>query len=196
LGYKGFIQLAQRSGQFKTIGACPIYEGQLISGNPLKGYEFDFNVSSKDKAIIGFAGYFSLLNTFEKTMYMSTEEMISHGVKYSKTYKTGVWQSDFIGMGNKTVIKLLLSKFAPLSIEMQKAVLVDQGIINDESGTDITYIDNGKSVNYEDKLIELNDLFNDKQHLLLPEDIESITRIIDEKEERSYIKAITTLKSI
>lgn len=196
LGYKGFIQLAQRSGQFKTISATPIYEGQFISGNPLKGYEFDFNAPTKDKAIIGFAGYFSLINGFEKTLYMSSEEMISHGVKYSKTYKTGVWQSDFIGMGNKTVIKLLLSKFAPLSIEMQKAVLVDQGIINDESGTDVTYIDNSKSINYDDKLVELMDLFNEKEHILLAEDVEHIKRIINEKEERSYVKAITTLKQI
>lgn len=196
LGYKGFIQLAQRSGQFKTIAASPIYEGQLISGNPLKGFEFDFNAATEGKKIIGFAGYFSLINGFEKTLYMSTEEMISHGVKYSKTYKTGVWQSDFIGMGNKTVIKLLLSKFAPLSIEMQKAVLVDQAIINDESGTDLTYADNDKSTNYEDKLIELMDLFNEKQHELNPDDVENIKRIIDEKEERSYVKAIITLKSI
>ena len=140
LGYKGFIQLAQRSGQFKTISATPIYEGQLIEANPLTGYVFDFTKRASEK-IIGFASYFSLVNGFEKTLYMTVEEMTGHGQKYSKTFGNGLWQTDFIGMGNKTAIKLLLSKFAPLSIEMQRAVVVDQSLINDDKGEDVTYID-------------------------------------------------------
>jgi len=140
LGYKGFIQLAQRSGQFKTIAAAPIYKGQLIESNPLTGYVFDFTKKCSE-SIIGFASYFSLVNGFEKTLYMTVEEMKSHGIKFSKTYKHGLWQTDFVGMGNKTVIKLLLSKFAPLSIEMQKAVFTDQAIIKDDTGTEVEYAD-------------------------------------------------------
>lgn len=142
LGYKGFIQLAQRSGQFKTISATPIYEGQLVESNPLTGFRFDFEVKS-DK-VIGFAAYFELLNGFQKTFYMPIDKMEAHGKKFSKTFeKNGsLWKTDFEGMGVKTVIKLLLSKYAPLSIEMQKAVIVDQAVINNEDATDITYIDN------------------------------------------------------
>lgn len=142
LGYKGFIQLAQRSGVFKTISAAPIYEGQLIQSNPLTGFEFDFSIQ-ENKTIIGFAAYFKLLNGFEKTLYMSVKEMESHGAKYSKTFEKsyGLWKTDFIGMGSKTVIKLLLSKFAPLSIEMQTAVRVDQAVINDDKGDNLTYAD-------------------------------------------------------
>lgn len=142
LGYKGFIQLAQRSGQFKTISATPIYEGQLVESNPLTGFRFDFSVTS-DK-VIGFAAYFELLNGFQKTFYMPIDKMEAHGKKFSKTFeKNGsLWKTDFEGMGVKTVIKLLLSKYAPLSIEMQKAVIVDQAVINNEDATDITYIDN------------------------------------------------------
>lgn len=140
LGYKGFIQLAQRSGQFKTISAAPIYEGQLIESNPLTGFVFDFTKKISE-TIIGFAGYFALINGFEKTLYMTVDEMTSHGLKFSKTFKNGLWQSDFVGMGSKTVIKLLLSKFGPMSIEMQTAVTIDQAVINDDKGENVSYVD-------------------------------------------------------
>lgn len=143
MGYKGFIQLAQRSGQFKTISAAVIYEGQLIESNPLTGYQFDFTKKTSDVPI-GYAAYFSLINGFEKVMYMTIDELRKHGVRYSQTFKNdkGLWKDDFNAMATKTVLKLLLSKFAPLSIEMQKAVITDQGIINDADATDVTYIDN------------------------------------------------------
>lgn len=142
MGYKGFIQLAQRSGQFKTISASPIYEGQLISENPLTGFEFDFTKPSTGK-VVGYASYFKLLNGFEKTLYMSLAQVESHGKKFSQTYKKGfgLWKDDFEGMAIKTVIKLLLSKFAPLSVEMQQAVVLDQAIIEDENGQKFTYDD-------------------------------------------------------
>lgn len=142
LGYKGFIQLAQRSGQFKTISATPIYEGQLIESNPLTGFRFDF-ATKKSDIVIGYAAYFELLNGFQKTLYMTVDEMKQHGLKFSQTYKKdyGLWKDDFDSMAQKTVIKLLLSKFAPLSIEMQKAVITDQGIVNDLKGENITYDD-------------------------------------------------------
>jgi recombination protein RecT len=147
LGYKGFIQLAQRSGQFKTIAATPIFEGQLVESNPLTGFRFDFTKKTTD-VIIGYAAFFQLLNGFEKTLFMTTEELKKHGGKYSQTFKKGfgLWKDDFDGMAIKTVIKLLLSKFAPLSIEMQKAVITDQAFINNEDATDVTYIDNDEPV--------------------------------------------------
>ena len=102
LGYKGLIQLALRSGQFKNISVTEIYEGQIVSENPLKGYEFDFSKKESDK-IIGYAAYFSLINGFEKTEYMSKEKLESHGKKYSQTYKKGfgVWKDDFDSMAKK-----------------------------------------------------------------------------------------------
>ncbi|HXP51668.1 MAG TPA: recombinase RecT [Bacteroidia bacterium] len=142
MGYKGFIQLAQRSGQFKTISATPIYKGQLKSENPLTGYEFDFTVKPSGDPI-GYASYFSLLNGFEKTLYMTVEELKKHGTNYSQTFKKGYgqWKDNFDAMAQKTVIKLLLSKFAPLSIEMQKAVVTDQSVINNAETEDVSYTD-------------------------------------------------------
>ena len=143
MGYKGFIQLSQRSGQFKTISASAIYEGQLVEENPLTGFVFDFTKKTSNK-VIGYASYFQLLNGFEKTLYMSVDQLTAHGKKYSQTFKKGfgLWNDDPEGMSVKTVLKLLLSKFAPLSIEMQKAVIVDQSVVNDSDTTDVTYIDN------------------------------------------------------
>lgn len=147
LGYKGFIQLAQRSGQFKTISAARIYEGQLIEENPLTGFVFDFTKKKSD-LVIGYAAYFKLINGFEKVFFMTHNELKQHGVKYSQTFKKGygLWKDDFDSMSIKTVLKLLLAKFAPLSVEMQKAVIVDQAIINDTEAQDVTYADNEQPV--------------------------------------------------
>lgn len=142
MGYKGFIQLAQRSGQFKSIYAAPIYEGQIVKEDPLNGYEFDF--TKKSDKLVGYAAKFKLLNGYEATLYMSMAQLEKHGKSFSQTYKKGfgLWKDNFDAMAQKTVLKLLLSKFAPLSVDMQKAVITDQAIINDAETEDITYIDN------------------------------------------------------
>lgn len=144
MGYKGFIQLAQRSGQFKSIYSTPVYEGQIVEANPLDGYVFDFSKRTSD-TVVGYAAKFKLLNGFEATWYMSIDQLRTHGAKYSKTFNNdkGLWNTDFDSMANKTVIKLLLSKFAPLSVEMQKAVISDQSVIINADAEDVAYIDNG-----------------------------------------------------
>ena len=86
MGWKGFVQLAQRTGLYKNISATAILEGQIISDNPLFGYEFDFNV--KSDIVVGYASYFRLLNGFEKVFYMSIEDIQKHAKKYSQTYKS------------------------------------------------------------------------------------------------------------
>jgi len=148
LGYKGYIQLAMRSGQFKAISATPVYDGQLVSENPLTGFEFDF--TKKSEQVIGYAGYFKLVNGFEKTLYMSVEELQKHGLKFSQTFKKGfgLWKDDFDSMATKTVLKLLLSKYAPLSVDMQTAFLTDSSVIKDAETREVSYVDN--SIEYED----------------------------------------------
>ena len=143
IGYKGFIQLAQRSGQFRTISACPVYEGQIKENNPLTGIVFDFNEKKSD-VVIGYASYFELINGFHKTLYMTVADLKKHGQRFSKTFdnKNGLWSSDFETMALKTVIKQLLSKYAPLSIEMQKAVITDQAQIIDTEASEVQYPDN------------------------------------------------------
>lgn len=155
MGYRGFIQLAQRTGQFKTISAAPIYEGQLVGADPLKGYEFDFSKKESDK-IIGYAAYFALLNGFEKTLYMSVPEMNAHAKRFSQTFKKGfgLWKDDFDAMAMKTVLKLLLSKFAPLSVEMQTAIRGDQAVMTEDG--EVEYVDaEAEVINKEQERITL-----------------------------------------
>jgi recombination protein RecT len=168
LGYKGYIQLAQRSGQFKAISATAIYEGQLLSANPLTGYEFDFNAKKSDK-VIGYASYFKLLNGFDKTMYMPIEQVKKHGERYSKSFslESGLWKTDFESMAIKTVLKLLLSKFAPLSIDMQKAFNLDN-----EEAVDPVYDD----VVIDSEKEKVNTLIEDARSI---EELESISTMVE-----------------
>ena len=133
MGYKGYIQLALRTGQYKAINVVEIREGELINWNPLsEEVEIDFTQRKSDK-VIGYAGYFKLLNGFEKTVYWSKEDIEAHAKKFSKTYsfKNGVWQTDFDSIAKKTVLRNLLSKWGILSIEMQKAYSADNNSVKD-----------------------------------------------------------------
>lgn len=143
VGYKGFIQLAQRSGQFLKINSAAIYKGQLVSNNPLEGATFDFNVEPQGEPI-GYAAYFKLLNGFEAHLYMTKEQVDKHAQTYSKMYGKGVWKTNFEAMAKKTVLKLLLSRYAPMSIETKQvfeAIKTDQAAIQGEE-MEAEYIDN------------------------------------------------------
>ena len=145
LGYKGLIQLAQRSGQFKRLVAVPVYENQLLAEDPINGYEFDWKQKpQKDEKPIGYYAYFKLVNEFTAELYMTTQDIHDHANRYSQTYRKGygVWHDNFEAMALKTVMKLLLSKQAPLSVEMQQAVLADQAVVKDVENAEFSYPDN------------------------------------------------------
>jgi recombination protein RecT len=143
MGYKGFVQLAMRSGQFRTLNVSDVRIGEISDNNRLTGeMKFQWAENRESLAVIGYVGYMRLTNGFEKMMYMTTEELKTHGGKYSQSAKKGygLWKDEFDAMAKKTVIKLLLSKYAPLTTEMQTAQLADQAVISDEGKYD--YIDN------------------------------------------------------
>lgn len=145
IGYKGFIQLAQRSGQFKRLVALPVYKKQLIKKDFINGFEFDWEQEpEKDENPIGYYAYFKLVNDFSAELYMSHDDIVKHAQRYSQTFKKGfgVWHDNFEAMALKTVIKLLLSKQAPLSVEMQQAVLADQAVVRDVENQEFSYTDN------------------------------------------------------
>lgn len=196
MGYKGFVQLAYRSGQFKTISSTPIYEGQLIDFNPLTGHKFDFTKQNSQN-IIGYAAYFELTNGGHKTLYMTKEELLKHGTKYSQSFQKGfgLWKDDFDAMASKTVLKLLLSKFAPLSIEMQMAVISDQAVINNFETSDVNYVDNKKGEEEID-IEYLKQQFADKGDFLPADEQIAIERIIKNEEKASYKKALTLLEKL
>ena len=145
LGYKGFIQLAQRSGQFERLVSMPVYEAQLIEEDPINGFKFDWKQKpAENEQPVGYYAYFKLINGFTAELYMTREQVAAHAGRYSQSFKKGygVWADNFEAMALKTVTKLLLSKQAPLSIDMQKAVLSDQSVIKDVTGEQFDYIDN------------------------------------------------------
>lgn len=145
LGYKGLIQLAQRSGQFERLVALPVYGQQLIAKDYINGFKFDWSYEPEAKeSPIGFYAYFKLVNGFTAEIYMSREQVDQHAKRYSQSFKKGdgVWKDNYEQMALKTVIKLLLSKQAPLSIEMQSAILSDQAVIKDVTEEKFEYIDN------------------------------------------------------
>ncbi|MBO3763842.1 recombinase RecT [Bacillus subtilis] len=123
LGYKGYIQLALRTGQYKFINCIPVHEGELQKWNPLtEEIEIDFEKRESD-AVIGYAAYFELLNGFRKTVYWTKTQVEKHKKKFSKS--DFGWKNDWDAMALKTVLKAILSKWGILSVEMQKAVIED-----------------------------------------------------------------------
>lgn len=151
IGYKGFIQLAQRSGQFKRLVALPVYKKQLIKKDFINGFEFDWEQEpEKDENPIGYYAYFKLVNDFSAELYMSHDDIVKHAQRYSQTFKKGfgVWHDNFEAMALKTVMKLLLSKQAPLSVEMQQAVLADQAVVKDVENQEFNYGDNVQNAEF------------------------------------------------
>lgn len=132
LGYKGLIQLAQRTGQYKTINAIEIYAEQFKGYNPLtEELLLDFNVDvDYSKEPCGYVAHFKLLNGFEKTLYWTKERCVQHAIQFSQSYKYkekygNIWNGNTNAMHLKGVLKQVLSKYGVLSVEMQTALNED-----------------------------------------------------------------------
>ena len=143
MGYKGYIQLAMRSGQYKDLDVMDIREGEYkgkdkYTGKPVIEFIEDDD-EREELPIIGYFAYFELLNGFRKSLYWSKAKMEKHAVQYSKGYASDIengnkytfWSKDFNGMAYKTMLRQLLSKWAVMSIEMQTAMATDMAVIND-----------------------------------------------------------------
>lgn len=148
LGYKGYIQLAIRSGQYKKLNVLAIKEGELVRFNPLEE-EIEVKLIEDEEErenapTIGYYAMFEYINGFKKAMYWSKNKMEAHALKYSKGYqaKKGYtfWEKDFDGMAYKTMLRQLISKWGIMSIEMVSAMDSDMTVIN-EDGTK-TYVEN------------------------------------------------------
>lgn len=132
LGYKGLIQLAQRSGKYKSINSGVVYKSQFISYNPLfEELEIDFTQPQDE--VVGYFAAFKLLNGFEKVTYWTKEQAYAHGKRFSKSFNNGPWKSDFDAMAQKTLLKQIISKYGPLSIEMEQAIVADNETENEKA---------------------------------------------------------------
>ena len=151
LGYKGYIQLAIRSGQYKKLNVLAIKKGELIKYDPLNE-EIEVNLIEDEEErenaeTIGYYAMFEYTNGFRKSLYWSKSKMEKHALKYSKGYAAHkgytFWEKDFDGMAYKTMLRQLISKWGIMSIDMQQAVEKDMATINTD-GT-YEYVDNEES---------------------------------------------------
>lgn len=148
LGYKGYIQLAIRSGQYKKLNALAIKEGELIRWDPLnEELEVKLIEDEAERAktpTIGYYAMFEYLNGFRKEMYWSIEKMDAHAREYSFAYKKGYgssfWLKDFDSMAIKTMLRQLISKWGIMSIDFQKAYEADMGVLKEDNS--VEYVDN------------------------------------------------------
>lgn len=123
MGYRGYIQLALRSAQYKSINVIDVHEGELIEWNPLtEEIKIDFSKKVSNK-VVGYAAYFELLNGFKKAEYWDMQRIMEHKNKFSKS--DFGWKNDFDAMARKTVLRSLLSHWGILSVQMQSAVSND-----------------------------------------------------------------------
>ena len=148
LSYRGYLQLAMRSGQYRKINATDIREGELKSYNPItEEYIFDAITDYEKRAalpVVGYFAYFEMTNGYRKELYWSKEQMEAHAKKYSMSYRKGwsssFWTSDFDAMALKTMIRQLISKWGMMSVDMETAYQNDMAV-QDENGNPV-YIDN------------------------------------------------------
>lgn len=152
LGYKGYIQLAIRSGQYKDIDVIEVREGEYKGRDKITGkHQFEFiedEVEREEKPIIGYMAYFEYLNGFYKNLYWSKEKMQKHALEYSQAYASDIkkgtnysfWSKDFDGMAFKTMLRQLISKWGIMSIDMQEAITKDMSVVKEDGTYD--YVDN------------------------------------------------------
>ena len=146
LSYRGMLQLAMRSGQYKAINVTDIRAGELVSYDPIEdAYIFapETDIAKRmELDIVGYYAYFEMINGFKKGIYWSKEQVEKHAKKYSATYRKGfgLWATDFDAMAKKTMLRQLISKWGIMSVEMERAYVGDQAVIREDGTPD--YIDN------------------------------------------------------
>ena len=162
IGYKGYIQLAIRSGQYKDIDVIEVREGEYLGRDKLTGkHRFSFvesEVEREEKPIIGYLAYFEYLNGFYKNIYWTKEKMQKHAIEYSQAYASDIknntnysfWTKDFNGMAFKTMLRQLISKWGVMSIEMQEALNKDMTVLKTDGSYD--YVDNKPTNETQGKL--------------------------------------------
>ena len=153
LGYKGYIQLATRSGQYKKLNVLAIKEGELVRFDALNE-EIEVNLIQDEEVreqaeTIGYYAMFEYVNGFRKAMYWSKAKMVAHAKKYSQGYKRDLekgtawtfWSKDFDGMAYKTMLRQLISKWGVMSIDMQSALDADMAVIHEDGRRDYVETD-------------------------------------------------------
>jgi recombination protein RecT len=132
MGYKGLIQLAMRSGQVSALNGGPVFEGELKKNDRMTGI-IDISGEATSDKVVGYFVYMELVNGFKKSEYWTKEKVLAHAKEKSQSYQADLkykseksaWFTDFDAMATKTVLKSMLSKYAPMSIDFIAAMSSD-----------------------------------------------------------------------
>lgn len=148
IGYKGYIQLAIRTGAYEILHADVVYEGEYKTANKMTG-EFDLNGTAKSDTVIGYFAHFRLKTGFSKTLFMTKEKVLAHAKKYSKSFNQqySPWNTETDKMGIKTVLSLLLTHWGFMSTEMQSAFSADPDLA-DQVNEEIKQNANSRNMNF------------------------------------------------
>lgn len=180
LGYKGYIQLAIRSGQYRRLNVMPIKQGELVHFNPLEE-EIEINMiedeaERENAPTMGYYAFFEYLNGFRKAIYWSREKMESHAKKYTKNYNA-FWGKDFDGMACKTMLRQLISKWGIMSVDMEKAFTKDMAVIKEDGSAE--YIDNSQNIGAVVQSDESEQNINNNAQLEFSSDNDDFAKIME-----------------
>lgn len=200
MGWRGYVQLAQRTAQYVRINVIEVHKNQFTSWNSLtEELVGDFSIDG-DGDIVGYCGYFKLINGMEKTVYWSKAKVTAHGKRFSKSFASGPWRDLFDEMAKKTVLKNMLSKWGILSIEMQKAIQADQAVIKETEDGEFEYVDNqpDEKADPQEVNAELRVLLQEKVDAkLVPDDKKGrYIDILENEEVSSYAKMKKELEAL
>lgn len=152
MGYRGYVQLALRSAQYRAINVINVHEGELVEWNPLtEELKIDFDQKVSDK-VIGYAAYFELLNGFKKVEYWDMQRILDHKKKFSKS--DFGWGKDFDAMARKTVLRNMLNHWGVLSVQMQTAMSADIAATEEDAAeAPILVTDDGEIIDLDNLAI-------------------------------------------
>jgi recombination protein RecT len=145
LGFRGLIQLAQRSGQYRYINADVVCEGELVNYNRITGM-LEISGTAKSETPVGYFAYFQLLNGFEKCVYWTREKVEAHAKRYSKAWSKAdsPWHTNFDAMALKTVLKTIISKYGVMSVEFANTIANDS--VDDRIEAEVAQNANGQPI--------------------------------------------------
>ncbi len=169
LGYKGLIQLAMRTGQYRILNVGCVFEGEYVGEEKLTG-KIDLSGSRESDTVVGYFAHLEMINGFTKTVFISYEDAQDHGRKYSKSYdnNSSPWKKNPHEMGEKTVLRKLLSRFGMLSIEMASAIAAT------ENEDKIEYADNDTNDAGYPELLDVDMVTGEVKETKVPEGQESL----------------------
>ena len=186
IGWKGYVQLAQRTGQYRYINAGEVYEGEYVGSDKITG-AVDLSGEKKSDKVVGYFAFFQLLNGFSKAMYWTKEYVVAHAEKYSKSYDSqySAWKTEFDKMAKKTVLSNLLRNYGVMTVQMSTAMSYENEPQSTEQVFDETVNAGANSGPVIDIDKETGEVMTDDGGAPTKEDLAKINETVSENKDRN-----------